>query len=418
MEKIKELAGQVLRRGEYLLKWLLLAGATGAVLGVVGAYFARSIAWVTEFRGNHPWVLYFLPLIGLLIVLLYQFETKKGGTNLVLEAVQKGEEIPLRMAPMVFAATVLTHLGGASAGREGAALQLGGSLAQAIGKIVRLERDNTKIIILCGMAAGFSALFGTPLTAAIFAIEVVVVGRMQNFAIFPCTVAALTAFEVSTLCGGHAEHFTVTGIPKFDLFSAGNIVVLAFFCAMLSIVFCKTLHTAEHWYQKIFKNPYLRIVVGGVLVILLTKLLGTTAYLGGGMDIIERAVAGEVIWTAFLWKLLFTAVSLGAGYKGGEIVPTLFVGATFGCLLGQILGFAPSLCAACGMVALFSAVTNCPLASLLLGLELFGAEGMAFYLIAAVTGYSLSGRGGLYHSQCIKDTPFFSEKRKEDRMPL
>lgn len=314
------------------------------------------------------------------------------------------------MAPMIFAATVLTHLGGGSAGREGAALQLGGSIAQAVGKVFRLDEKHTKLIIMCGMAAGFSALFGTPLAAAVFAMEVATVGVMQYSALYPCTVASLTAFEVAKLCGGHAEHFTVTGIPAFAPGPAVMIALLALLCAFLSFGFCHTLHSAEHLYQKYLKNPYVRIFTGGVLVILLAKVLGTTDYLGGGMNIVERAVEGEVIWAAFLLKLLFTAVSLGAGYKGGEIVPTLFVGAMFGCLFGQIFGFAPSLCAACGMVALFSAVTNSPLASLLLGFELFGFEGMPFYLIAVAIGYSQSGTGGLYHSQKLKYSKFLPEE--------
>ncbi len=394
----------------FLLKWTLFAVLTGAVLGAVGAYFARSITFVTELRGNHPWILYLLPVIGLVIVLIYKFENKGGGTNLVMEAVQEGEEIPFRMAPMIFAATVLTHLGGGSAGREGAALQLGGSIAQTIGKLFHPDETDRKLMTMCGMAAGFSALFGTPLAAAVFAIEVAAVGMMQYSALFPCTIASLTAFEVAKLCGGHAEHFNVTGIPAFDLSSALKIAALAFFCAALSFAFCGVLHSAEHLYKKYIKNPYLRIFAGGLFVIVLAKVLGTTDYLGGGMNIVERAVEGEVIWAAFILKLLFTALSLGSGYKGGEIVPTLFVGATFGCLFGQMLGFAPSLCAACGMTALFCAVTNSPLASLLLAFELFGFEGMPFYLIAVAIGYSQSGNGGLYHSQKIK----YSKKLPEN----
>ena len=385
-----------------LLKWILFAGITGAVLGVAGAYFAQSITFVTALRTEHPWILYLLPFIGLLIVFIYSFEKQGGGTNLVLESVQEGKEIPLRMAPMIFAATVLTHFGGGSAGREGAALQRGGSIAQAIGKVFKLDEKNTKIMIMCGMAAGFSALFGTPLAATVFAIEVVTVGVVHYSALVPCTVASLTAFEVAKLCGGHAESFPVHNIPEFALKGALLIGLLALLCAVLSVVFCKTLHGAEHLYKKYIKNSYIRIFVGGVLVILLAKVFGTTDYLGGGMNIVERAVEGEVVWAAFALKLLFTAVSLGAGFKGGEIVPTLFVGGTFGCMFGQLVGFSPSLCAACGMIALFSAVTNSPLASLVLGFELFGFEGMPYYLIAIAIGYMESGYFGLYHSQTVK----------------
>lgn len=402
MNNIKDFIRLSLGRVLILAKWILFAGITGCILGVVGAWFARSIAYVTELRGNHPWILYLLPFIGLLIVFIYHFEKQGGGTNLVLESVQEGKTIPFRMAPMIFAATVLTHLGGGSAGREGAALQLGGSIAQALGKVFRINEKDGKILIMCGMAAGFSALFGTPLAATVFAIEVVTVGVVHYSALVPCMVSSLTAFEIAKLCGGHAERFAVTGIPEFTLGSALLIGLLALLCALLSILFCKTLHGSEKLFKKYIKNPYVRIFVGGVLVILLTKLLNTTDYLGGGMNIIEEAVAGKVVAAAFLLKLLFTAISLGSGFKGGEIVPTLFVGATFGCLFGQVIGFAPSLCAACGMIALFSAVTNSPLASLVLGFEMFGFEGMPFYLIAISIGYMESGYYGLYHSQKVK----------------
>lgn len=413
MKNLNELIRLSFGRVLILLKWTLFAVVTGTVLGAVGAYFARSITLVTELRTTHPWILYLLPVIGLLIVFIYRFETKGGGTNLVLEAVQEGEEVPFRMAPMIFAATVLTHLGGGSAGREGAALQLGGSIAQAIGKAFRPEKRDLKLMTMCGMAAGFSALFGTPLAAAVFAIEVATVGMMQYSALYPCTVASLTAFEVAKLCGGHAERFHVTGIPAFDISSALPVALLAILCAVFSMFFCETLHSAEHLYKKYIKNPYARVFTGGILVILLAKVLGTTDYLGGGMNIVEKAVEGEVFWAACILKLLFTAVSLGAGYKGGEIVPTLFTGATFGCLFGQILGFAPSLCAACGMTALFCAVTNSPLASLLLAFELFGFDGMPFYLIAVAIGYCMSGNGGLYHSQKIRYSKIFPGRSEE-----
>ena len=410
MNHMKEIIRLSLGRVLILVKWIVFAGVTGVALGVVGAYFARSISFVTELRANHPWILYLLPFLGLLIVFIYQFEKQGGGTNLVLESVREGKRIPFRMAPMIFISTVLTHLGGGSAGREGAALQLGGSIAVKIGEIFRISEEKKKIMIMCGMAAGFSALFGTPLAATVFAIEVVTVGVVQYSALVPCTIASLTAFEVAKFCGGHAESFLVTGIPEFTLGSALKIALLAFLCAALSILFCKTLHSAEHLYKKYIKNPYLRIFVGGVLVILLAKILGTTDYLGGGMNIVERAVEGEVAPAAFVLKLIFTALTLGAGFKGGEIVPTLFVGSTFGCLFGQIIGFSPSLCAACGMIALFSAVTNSPLASLVLGFELFGFEGMAFYLIAISVGYMESGYYGLYHSQTVKYSKTEPEK--------
>lgn len=417
MENVKKTIRLSLGRVLILLRWIVVAGTTGAILGFVGAYFARAITWVTNLRGENPWILYLLPVIGVVIAALYKYGHEKGGTNLVLESLHEGKKIPLRMAPMIFIATILTHLGGGSAGREGAALQLGGSIAQYLGKAFRLDERNTKLIIMCGMSAGFSALFGTPLAATVFAMEVVTVGIMHFSALFPCSVAALTAAKVAHYFGGHAESFHVLNIPEFCLGSGIKIAILALLCAGLSIAFCMILHGAERAYKLYLPNVYARAFVGGLLVVLLTILIGRTDYLGGGVNIIEQAMEGYVVPSAFLMKIIFTAITLEAGYKGGEIVPTLFVGATFGCLFGNVIGFEPSLCAACGMMALFCAMTNSPLATLVLGFELFGFEGMPYYLIAVAIGYLESGYYGLYRGQKVmysKIQPEFINRRVND----
>lgn len=417
MENMKKTIRLSLGRVLVLLRWIVVAGTTGAILGFVGAYFARAITWVTNLRGENPWILYLLPVIGVVIAALYKYGHEKGGTNLVLESLHEGKKIPLRMAPMIFIATILTHLGGGSAGREGAALQLGGSIAQYLGKAFRLDERNTKLIIMCGMSAGFSALFGTPLAATVFAMEVVTVGIMHFSALFPCSVAALTAAKVAHYFGGHAESFHVLNIPEFCLGSGIKIAILALLCAGLSIAFCMILHGAERAYKLYLPNVYARAFVGGLLVVLLTILIGRTDYLGGGVNIIEQAMEGYVVPSAFLMKIIFTAITLEAGYKGGEIVPTLFVGATFGCLFGNVIGFEPSLCAACGMMALFCAMTNSPLATLVLGFELFGFEGMPYYLIAVAIGYLESGYYGLYRGQKVmysKIQPEYINRRVND----
>ncbi len=384
-----------------LVRWLVLAGITGAVLGILGGLFGRSITAVTVFRGNHPWMLYLLPLAGLGIVAMYRLDPYKTGTNRVLEGIQSNTYIPLRTAPLIAASTVITHAFGASAGREGAALQLGGSIGGTIGKWLKMDDYDHKIMIMCGMSAGFSALFGTPLTATVFAMEVVSVGIMQYAALVPCSVAALTAKGFAEFLGAHGEHFALPAVTAFDWRSAGLTVLLALCCAAVSILFCVVLHCTEHLYKKWIPDEWLRITAGGCLVILMTKLLGTTDYLGAGMDVIELAMEGKVIAAAFLVKMVFTAVSLGSGFRGGEIVPTLFVGATFGCLFGQVTGLSPSLAAACGMASVFCGVTNCPVSSLLLSFELFGFECMPFFLLSVSIAYLESGYYGLYHSQKI-----------------
>jgi len=388
-------------RAVLLLRWVVLAGLTGIVVGIVGGLFGVGITKVTAFRGSHPWMLYLLPLAGLAIVALYRLDPYKGGTNRVLEGVQSDTYVPLRMAPLIVVSTVLTHAFGGSAGREGAALQLGGSIGGTIGKWLKLDEYDRKIMIMCGMSAGFSALFGTPLTATVFAMEVISVGIMQYAALVPCSLAALVAEETARLVGASGEHFKLVNVPEFDLRSAVMVIILAVLCAAISILFCTTLHYTENLYQKWIPNEWVRIVAGALLIILMTRLLGTTDYLGAGMNVIERSFEGEVIAAAFLLKIVFTAVTLGSGFKGGEIVPTLFVGATFGCLFGELTGFSHSLATACGMTAVFCGVTNCPLSSLFLSFELFGFEYMPFFLLCTGISYLESGYFGLYHSQKI-----------------
>ncbi|MDO4262374.1 MAG: chloride channel protein [Eubacteriales bacterium] len=390
-----------LERFGLLGRWLLLAGPTGVILGLFGGLFGEGIALVTAFRETHPWMLFLLPAAGLLIVALYRLDPYKTGTNRVLEGIQSNTYVPLRMAPLIVISTILTHACGGSAGREGAALQLGGSIGGTIGKWMKFDEYDRKIMIMCGMSAGFSALFGTPLTAAIFSMEVVSVGIMQYAALVPCAIAALTAHQVASMVGSTGETFTILDLPELQMGSAALVLLLAVLCAAVSILFCTVLHLAEKWYRAQIPNEWIRAVAGALLIIAMTKLLHTTAYLGTGMEMIESALRGEVAASAFLLKIVFTAVTLGCGFRGGEIVPTLFVGASFGCLFGQVTGLSPSLAAACGMSAVFCGVTNCPISSMLLSFELFGFEAMPFILLSVSVSYLESGYFGLYHSQKI-----------------
>lgn len=400
-EMMKKYASICAERIWLLARWLVLAGCTGAVLGLIGGMFGRSITFVTAFRNEHPWMLYLLPAAGLLIVAMYRLDPYKTGTNRVLEGIQSNTYVPLRMAPLIVVSTVLTHAFGGSAGREGAALQLGGSIGGTFGKWMKFDEYDRKIMIMCGMSAGFSALFGTPLTATIFAMEVVSVGIMQYAALVPCSIAAIVAKVVAELIGAHGEHFSIPSSVVFDWKSASLTILLALFCAAVSILFCMVLHCTERLYKTWIPNEWVRIVSGALLIILMTKILGTTDYLGAGMNVIELAIEGKVVAAAFLIKIIFTAVTLGSGFRGGEIVPTLFVGATFGCLFGQLTGLSPSLAAACGMTSVFCGVTNCPISSLLLSFELFGFDCMPFFLLSVGISYLESGYYGLYHSQKI-----------------
>ncbi len=384
-------------------KWVVFGMLTGAIVGLVSSGFYFALSFVTIIREQNNWIIYLLPLGGIAIVGFYHFlhNDNDGGTNLVISAVHSGDRIPLRMTPSIFISTAITHLFGGSAGREGAALQIGGSIGNALGAFFKFDEKDKHVVIMCGMSAAFSTLFGTPMAAAIFPMEVVSVGVMYYMALVPCVVSSLTAHGIAVLLGVAGESFTITGIPALEVLPVMQVVLVAVICAFVSIGFCGLLHRTEELYKKLLKNRYLRIIVGGFAIVLLTQLVGTNAYNGAGMHTIEEAVAGHVAPEAFLLKMIFTALTIGAGYKGGEIVPTLFVGATLGCLLGPFVGLSPSLCAAIGMVSLFCGVTNCPISTLLISFELFGFEGMPYYLLAVSFSYMLSGYSGLYHSQKI-----------------
>lgn len=386
-----------------LALWLVMAGLSGLVCGVVGGLFHMAIDAVTGLRLGHPWLLYLLPLAGLVIVWCYRVcgMENDSGTNQIIASVRSGKRPPLRLAPLIFLGSVLTHLTGGSAGREGAALQIGGSLAATLGKWCRLSERNMNIMVMCGMSGLFSALFGTPLTAAVFSMEVVSIGIFHYSAFFPCLLSAYVATGITRLMGISPEGYTLLGTPGLAPLPLLQVGALAILCALLSILFCVAMHKTAHLYQKFFPNQYLRVVVGGVIVVLLSLLLGTRDYNGAGGHIISAALAGTAVPWAFAAKLVLTALTLGAGYRGGEIVPTFFVGATFGCAVSPLLGLDPAFGAAIGMVSLFCGVVNCPLASILLSVELFGSDGLLFFALACALSYLLSGKFSLYSSQKI-----------------
>lgn len=410
-QRIKDVVLHLLSRLGILLKWMIFALLSGLIIGAVGTLFYYCMKNATDLRASYPWLIFLLPVGGLLIVGAYRImhNDKDTGTNLVLSAIHSGEQIPLKMAPSIFVATVLTHLFGGSAGREGAALQLGGSIGHTLGRQLRFDEKDQHIMIMCGMSAAFSALFGTPLAAAVFSMEVVSVGIMHYSALVPCAISSLVAQGVALWFNIQPEHFTIGLIPDFSLGTAAQTALLAILCAGVSVLFCVTLHTSEHLYQKYMKNPYLRVAVGGVFVIVLTLMVGSQDYNGAGMQVIERCFENEFVPYAFLLKILFTAVTLGAGYKGGEIVPSFFIGATFGSLVGSLMGLSPALTAAIGMGAVFCGVTNCPITSLFICFELFGFEGMPYFLLSIAISYMLSGYYGLYRSQKIVYSKYKTE---------
>lgn len=390
------------QQGKALIKWSVFSCVIGVVVGAAGAAFHHAIEWATAFRQTHDWLLLTLPVMGALIVLMYHLcgMQRDRGTNFVLVAVRENASMPLKTAPLIFISTALSHLAGGSTGREGAALQLGGAISSKLGRLMHLDEKDARVVTMCGMAAGFAALFGTPLAAAVFAMEVVSVGVMYYAAIFPCMFGALLASLVAGQLGSHAPVFFLQ-MPAQDLPALLRVLALGCLCAALAIVFCWALKTASKLYNRFLQSPYLRIVIGGLLVIAVTLLSGTRDYNGAGMDVIARAIAGQARPEAFALKILLTALTLGAGFKGGEIVPVFFTGATFGCVMGSLIGLPPACGAALGMIAHFCGVTNCPLTSILLAYELFGGTGLPLFGLICAVSYMLSGYSGLYSEQKI-----------------
>ena len=401
MEQLRKYIDHMGPYAAALLKWIVVGGLVGGVGGVVGALFHLGVNYATSVRLAHPWVLYLLPLGGLVIAGLYRLCKLEGkGTNAVIESVHFGSDVPVLLVPLIFVSTVITHLCGGSAGREGAALQIGGGIGYRTGRLLYLGEKDLPLATLCGMSGVFSALFGTPLTATVFALEVISVGVLYYAGLVPCITAAMTGYLISLLLGVPPTRFTVA-MPALDAWTMLLVLVLAILCALVSILFCRGLHITEHLAARLVKNSYLRAAAGGVVIIALTLLLGTTDYNGTGMDVIQRALNGQANGWAWLLKLLFTAITIGCGFKGGEVVPSFFVGAAFGCWVGTLLGLPPAFAAAIGLVAVFCGAVNCPIASVVLSVEMFGAEGMLYFAMACAISYVLSGYCGLYSSQTI-----------------
>lgn len=382
-------------------KWVLLGGIIGVAGGVIGSLFHIGVNYATAIRGAHPWILYLLPVGGLAIVGLYKLCHLEGkGTNAIIESVHFGESVPILLVPVIFVSTVITHLCGGSAGREGAALQIGGGLGFQAGKLLRLGEKDLPLATLCGMSGVFAALFGTPLTATVFALEVISVGVLYYAGLLPCITASLTGYYIALLMGVEPTRFTVA-MPALAWPTLGLVAVLAVGCALVSILFCRGLHITEHLAARVLKDPFLRAAAGGCVIVAATLLLGTTDYNGAGMDVVARALSGQADPWAWLLKLAFTAVTIGCGFKGGEVVPSFFVGAAFGCFMGGLLGLPAGFGGAIGLVAVFCGAVNCPVASVLLSVELFGSAGAPYFAVACALSYLLSGYCGLYSSQTI-----------------
>ena len=402
------------------MKWLGVVLPMSMVVGSASAFFLWSLDAVTRVRFSHLWLLYFLPLGGLVIGWLYHRHGKSAaaGNNLLIDEIhQPGAGVPRRMAPLILLGTLVTHLFGGSAGREGTALQMGGSIAAAFARALKLDPASVRLLLMAGVAAGFSSVFGTPIAGTVFALEVLVIGRMQYDALIPCFIAALVADWTCQAWGvGHVQYHVAVagGGPGPDLVLFGKVVVAAVLFGLAAALFSTCSHRLGGWFQRFIRMPALRPLVGGALVIGLYFVAGTGDYLGlGVLADREGAITLPAMFSstsippeAWLWKLVFTVLTLSAGFKGGEVTPLFFMGAALGNTLAIFLGAPVDLFAALGFVAIFAAATNTPLASTLLGMELFGAGNGLYLATACIVAYRFSGHSGIYQAQRLGEPKF------------
>ena len=388
----------------YTLKWLGLCLLVGFLAGTASAWFLLALAEATTFRENNLWIITLLPLGGILIAALYKYFGKEviKGNNQLIEEIQKPRKIvPLAMAPLIFFGTVATHLFGGSAGREGSAVQMGGSIADQFTRLFNLKKRDRRILLMCGISAGFASVFGTPLAGAVFALEVFIVGSLVYEAILPSFLAAVIAHYTCLLWGAHHSHYHIENVPEINIPYVLLAIVAGILFGLTGRLFSKANHFSSSFFKKYISNDLLRPVGGALIVMAFVWLWGGTEFIGLGLPTISASFEQPQPFYSFLIKLILTAITLGAGFKGGEVTPLFFVGATLGSFLSLFMPLPVDLLAGMGFVAVFTAAANTPLACILMGIELFGAAPAMYIAIACVMAYLFSGHSGIYASQII-----------------